>query len=228
MNLYLLIIVGTLICSVSFGQRQIRDELGNGNFYEPNLYKSNYGSNIGSPYLNEEFLPAKVNDYKNPELVRFNAIEGTVEVLISENKVIVLDNSIPYAITLLDNKKQYFIKKFIDSKENLNSSYFELIDSVNYHKIYLKENKVFQKKVKAQGYADEEPAKFKKSKDEVFISNFNGQTSNLLKLPETTNKFVKVFDPDSKMIKQFIKDEKLDVSQSKDVVKILKFYYKDH
>lgn len=207
-------------------QQQLRTEFGTV-YYPSNMYKTKYNAPEGSPYLYEGFKAAKINAIKESQLVRFDAVEGNVEVMINETKVVVLDNSKPYNITLLDDSgKVYSTLKYTDLKGNEKASFFELLDSTSNYKIYLKEKKRFFKKVKAQGYADEEPAKFKKVGSEFYIKDAKNRSDRLMLIPQKMSSFTAFFQDDAKSIKKFIKENKLKIDNPDDLVKIFNYYYK--
>lgn len=208
-------------------QVQLRDELGT-IYYTPDLYKTKYNMPEGSPYLNEKFTSAKINDIRETKLVRFDAVEGNVEVMITGTKVVVLDNSRSYIISMLDgSKKVYETLKYTDERGNGNTSFFELLDSTIHYKIYLKEKKKFFKKVKAQGYADAEPAQFKKVKDEFYISDFRSKTNRLLAISQKMKSFIEFFPDDSRSIKKYVKENRLKTDNGEDLIKIFRFYYEN-
>lgn len=207
-------------------QQQLRTEFG-AVYYPANMYKTKYNAPEGSPYLYEGFKAAKINSIKESQLVRFDAVEGNVEVLINETKVVVLDNFKRYKITLLDNSAKVFSTlKYTDLKGNENASFFELLDSTMNYKIYLKEKKRFFKKVKAQGYADGEPAKFKKVRSEFYFKDAKNRSDRLMIIPQKMSSFIAFFQDDAKSIKKYIKENKLKIDNPDDLVKIFNFYYK--
>lgn len=225
MKKMILMVSLSVSCFTLFGQQQLRNDLGD-TFFVPNLYKTKYDSPEGSPYLNEEFVPAKINNIAETQLVRFDATLGKVEVMITRDKVVALDNSKPYTISLIDgSNKVYKTFKYKDEYGNEKTSFFELLDSSLSYKLYLKENKRFYKKVKAQGYAEEEPAHFKKIKSEFYVTDFKNQSERLLFIPQKLKPFTEFFQDDSKSIKAFIKDNKLKINDANDLVKIFKFYF---
>jgi len=206
-------------------QEQLRTEFGNV-YYPANMYKTKYDTPEGTPYLYEGFKPAKINDIQETQLVRFNAVEGNVEVVISDTKVVVLDNSKLYNISLLeDSGKVYSTLKYADARGNESYSFFELLDSTVYYKIYLKERKKFYKKVKAQGYADEEPARFKKIQSEFYITDSKNRSDRLVIVPQNMKSFTAFLQDDSKSIKKFIKENKLKIDNPDDLIKIFNFYF---
>ncbi|MEL6305999.1 MAG: hypothetical protein AAFQ20_14590, partial [Bacteroidota bacterium] len=56
----------------------------------------------GSPYLNDEFVPARVEGLNSTQLVRFNAYEDNMEIRVDGNKVYKLPNPQNVKVTLLD------------------------------------------------------------------------------------------------------------------------------
>jgi len=127
----------------------------------------------------------------------------------------------------LDNSGKVFSTlKYTDLKGNENASFFELLDSTMNYKIYLKEKKRFFKKVKAQGYADGEPAKFKKVRSEFYFKDAKNRSDRLMIIPQKMSSFIAFFQDDAKSIKKYIKENKLKIDNPDDLVKIFNFYYK--
>ena len=224
MKKIILIVSLSVSCFTVFGQ-EIRNYLGDV-YFVPGKYKTIYNSPEGSPYLNEEFVPAKINNISDTQLVRFDAVLGNVEVMITGSKVVALDNSKTYAISLVDgSNKVYKTLEYTDVDGNENNSFFELLDSTLNYKLYLKENKKFFKKVKAQGYAEEIPAQFKKVKSDFYVTDFKSQSDRLIYIPHKLKPFTEFFQEEAKSIKNFIKENKLNIGDANDLVKIFKFYY---
>ncbi|ALM07991.1 hypothetical protein SB49_09400 [Sediminicola sp. YIK13] len=222
---YFLILGFLLLNLTAHAQIELRGDLGDV-YYSKDLYKTTYNSPEGSPYLNENFTPAKINDINETKLVRFNAYEDRIEVMVEENKVIVLPDTQTYTISLLDGSNKVFeTKNYLDEKGNLKNSFFELIVIKEKHSLYLKEKIEFTKAVKAQGYQDSQPAMFKKQKESYFITDFKGQSDQLIYLPRKLKNFLKLFPAHSKTIKSFIKDNKLKIDKSGDLLKIFDFYF---
>ena len=221
-----LFIVGFLLLNfTAYAQIELRGDLGDV-YFSKDLYKTKYNSPAGSPYLNESFTPAKINDIKETKLVRFDAYEDKVEIMVDENQFVILTDSQPYTISLLDGSNKIFeTKTYLDEKGNLKSSFFELIAKQENYKLFLKEKIEFTKAVKAQGYQDSQPAMFKKQKESYFISDFKGQSEQLLKIPNKFKNFLKLFPAHSKTIKTFIKDNKVKIDKGDDLVKIFDYYF---
>lgn len=225
----MIILFGFLLISVAAcGQQELRNRFGDV-YYGANLYKTNYNAFEGSPYLNEEFTPAKINDVSETKLVRFDAFEDRVEIRVSENKVVILQVSEPYVISLLDGSDRVFeTKKYLDDKGNTTTAFFELIANQKHYKLYLKEKIKFSKAEKAQGYGKAKPARFKKQNGIYYITDFIAPSGQLIRIPSKVKSFVAFFPNSSKPVRKFIKDNKLKIDKGDDLVKIFDFYFENN
>ena len=213
------------LCTALQGQ-QLRTDLGEV-YYEPNFYMTKYSGPEGSPYLNESFVPAKIEGIEKTQLVRFDATEGQVEVMVSEDQVVVLDQSKKYAITLLDGaKKRYEILEYIKPGGEVLASFFEVLESNDQFSLYLKEEKKFYKKEKAQGYAREKPARFEKLRDAYYVSDFKNQSDRLLPVPGKMKSFIAFLGDDGPRVKKAMKDSKLKPDNARDLVRVFELYFK--
>ena len=212
------------LCTALHGQ-QLRTDLGEV-YYEPNFYMTKYSGTEGSPYLNESFAPAKIEGIEKTQLVRFDAVEGQVEVMVSEDQVVVLDGSKNYVITLLDGaKKRYEILEYFTPGGEVGASFFEVLESNDQFSLYLKEEKKFYKKEKAQGYASEKPARFEKIRDAYYVSDFKNPSDRLLPVPGKMKSFLAFFGDHGPEIKKFIREHKLKTDNAADLVRIFGYYF---
>ncbi|WP_156950151.1 hypothetical protein [Maribacter antarcticus] len=77
-------------------------------FNEPVKTTSTFNKVIGSPYLNEKFLPANVNKSKMTYFVRFNAVENTIEFRGENDVIMTLSESYAYEIKFLDGSNREY------------------------------------------------------------------------------------------------------------------------
>ena len=212
-----------LICSFAGHGQQLRNELGDV-YYEPNFYTSQYAGTEGSPYLSEAFIPARIDDMDKTYLVRFNAVDGTTEVMVSEQQVLVLDNSRKHVIALKDGSDRvYETLGYLNGKGDADASFFELIHQAPEFRLYLREEKKFFRKVKAQGYAAEQPARFEKVRDAFYMSDFPGSSDRLIPVPDKIKPFAALFGENAASVRKFIKDNKLSLDEPDDLVRILHY-----
>ncbi|MGB5378031.1 hypothetical protein [Muriicola sp.] len=206
--------------------QQLRNKYGDV-YYDANLYDNNYESIEGSPYLDPEFKPAKINELNETKFVRFNAFEGKIEVK-EKNGVIVLSDSDSYVISLQDgSNKIYETRTFKDESGNSQVSFFELLKEQPHYKLYLKESITLTKEVKAQGYAKAEPAKFKRAVDTFYVSDFMDNSRELLIIPYRMKGLLAMFPQKQKVLKSFTKEHKLKTRNAEDLIKIFDYYFSD-
>ncbi len=206
-------------------QQELRNKFGDV-YYAADLYKTKYNALESTPYLNEVFTPAKINNISETKMVRFDAFEDRVEVMVNAKKVVILQDSQSYSINLLDGSdKLYETKRYREEKGNLKTSFFELINQKDNYTLYLKEKVKFFKGEKAQGYEASKPAMFKKQKTTYYITDFKGQSEQLLRIPSKVKTFVAFFPSRSKPVRMFMKDNNLKIDNGDDLVKIFHFYF---
>ncbi len=221
-------LLGFLVINLAaHGQQELRTKFGDV-YYAADLYKTKYNAQESTPYLNEVFTPAKINNIRETKMVRFDAFEDRVEVRINAKKVVILQDSQSYSISLLDGSdKLYETKRYRDEKGNAKTSFFELIAHKENYKLYLKEKIKFFKGEKAQGYEAPKPAMFKKQKTTYYISDFKRQSDQLLRIPSKVKTFMEFFPSRSKPVRMFMKDNKLKIDNGDDLVKIFDFYFEN-
>jgi len=201
--------------------QELRNHLGD-IYYDTNLYRNKYKVYEGSPYLNEKFTPCKINEISETQLVRFNAYEGNVEVKISTSKVVVLGDSDTYRIVLKDGSgKKYRTANYLNAKEKPKHSFFEIIYEGGPYQLYYLEKIKFTKEVKAEGYKEAQPASFKKAAGSFFVSDLWEKTPYLVELPARLNSFLELFPDQAKALKKFIRENRLKIDNTEDLVKIM-------
>jgi len=208
----------------AFSQPQLRNRYGDV-YYDANLYKNEYASVEGSPYLEPEFKPALINDLAETRGVRFDAFQGRVEVQ-EKNGIIILSDSGSYVIRLQDGSgRVYETHEYVDGDGNLNVSFFEVMKEQPSYKLFLKEEISFKKAKKAEAYASAEPARFEKANETYYISDFSAKPEKLVAIPFRMNKFLALFPGKQKLIKEYIKEQQLKIRTAEDLGQIFDFYF---
>jgi len=219
------IVVFLVLGLTTQAQQELRNSLGDV-YYDSNLYNTKYNAQEGTPYLNEVFTPAKIDNISETKLVRFDAVEGRVEILVNDKKVLILDDAESHLITLLDgSNKQYETKKYLTEKGIPKTSFFELVAKNENYTLYLLERIKFYKAVKAQGYGAPKPAMFKYAKKVYYLTDFKTKSDQLLNIPSKVKNFVALFPGHSKSVKLFIKENTLKIDNEKDLLRIFDFYF---
>ncbi len=107
----------------------------------PGINERDYDGIEGSPYLQDDFLPATINDLNKTQFVRFNAVDYEVEAKTSKG-IMRLDLKKEYTITMLDGSdKKYVVGSFMNEEENIKRTFFEVLDSIGSRTLYMLEQK---------------------------------------------------------------------------------------
>ena len=193
-------------------------------YYDANQYKAKYNNPEGSPYLDESFTPAQINNISETQFVRFNAYEGKIEVKVNQNQVVELDGADTYMIILKDGSGRiYETHSYVNSKEEVLYSFFEKLHTTDHYSLYLKEQIKYQKEVRAEAYKDAQPATFKKDNSSFFVNDVWRGSDDLVLIPERTKTFTELFPNQAKSLKNFIKQEKLKLDERDDLIRVLDY-----
>ncbi len=207
--------------SLSAYSQELRTQQGDV-YYDVYMYKKKYNAPEGSPYLDENFTPCKIDDISETQLVRFNALEGKVEVKMSSRQVIELPASEPHVLVLKDGSgKVYETHSYTDTKGHVRYSFFERIKQTENYTLYKQERIKYIKEVKAGAYKEAEPAKFKMDSPVYFVTDRWRGSDDLVALPSRQKALIELFPGEAKAIKNLIKSEKLRLDNSQDLIRIL-------
>lgn len=190
--------------------------------------KNEYNSADGSPYISNTFVPAKINDLKKTQFIRFNVVDQIVEVKTKENKAVMLDLTHDYQIKMLDGSNKQYATATYYLKGKSRKSFFEIVKQTESYILYKQERRKFIKEQKAEGYQDKTPARFVDVNPMYFVSDFKKESGHLLELPAKKKKFTSFFGSRSKAMGQFIKKEKLNSTKEEDLIAIFDFYFQQN
>lgn len=181
----------------------------------------------GSRYLNEEFIPARINTIKEVQLIRFNAVENTIEMKDSENKILTLSKSYDYSIKLLDSSnKLYETHSYINKDGAKAISFFEKIHTTEKYALYVKERVIYIPGKKAtSSYEQDIPGKFKKGNTIFYVTNLNPKKKGLIEVPKKKKNLSILFQEQAKTIEKRMKKESLKMDKREDIITILNFYF---
>lgn len=179
----------------------------------------------GSPYADKAFQNGNI--YRDGTLlasnvaIRYNVLRDEFEIKKSINtsnydaKVLRKSEDIYVRIA---NKLYVFIEKVPDQKKG---GYFEVLHEGDKLSLYKKVTKEFIEGKKAINSVAPDILPQYKEKEALFLINSNKE---LVKMPRSRNGKIASFSEHKKEVKQFIRDEKLNVNKSYDLVKLLTFY----
>ena len=227
-TLILLVFVG-LVSLPSIAQFQ-QDDVSLSSFVQANIrntsmgqasFKTNaafYESVLGSPYIYDALLPAKVNNFKDVVAARYDAYKDLVTIQISKTKNFYLEKKLGNKVTFINTDDEYRV--FYDEKEK--ASFFKIIKIADQFSLLLKQKVKLTGGEKPKSTYDEYKAPaFKRAKDQFYLSL---DSTNAVKIPTKKKKFYKLFSGSESKIKSFVKKNKINIKDQKDILKVLNYY----
>lgn len=177
-----------------------------------------YEGVTGSPYLNDSFLPAKVNDFKEVITARYNAYKDLITIKIGDSRAFFLQKKAGNKLTFSDNKGQYQV--FYDQSEK--ARFFKVLHRTNFYSLLVKQEVLLRGGEKPKSSYDKYiPPYFKRLKDRLYLSLDNMKA---VKIPTNKKKFFKLFEDEGEQLKKYVKKHKLSIKKEEDLLKILSFY----
>ena len=175
---------------------------------------------VGSVYINEQFIPAKISGYKGVYMVNYNAYEDEMEIEKDE-KLFLLPKKNDYTITFSDGSKTYKIYNYKD-KDSSRNSFFMIKFTSPKAELLIKEIIILKKEVSGdRGITSYQPPTLFRTKDAYYIS-FNN--IDAIELPRRKKDFSQLFPSNSSEIEMYVKKNKLSFSKEKDLIQILTYY----
>ena len=179
---------------------------------------------VGTPYLNEEFFPAKISiDEKKVFSARYNAYNDEFEIKIADNNIQNLNKAIDnITIKMLKSNETFGALNYMDSKTGLNRGYFIFLTPDNENaRLYGRKTKKFIEAKPAQtGYDIDKPAEFKDAKETFFIAIGDGYAQEV---PKKKKEISKIWPEKSKEINSFVKSNKIKTSKEEDLIKLVNY-----
>ncbi len=213
----------TLLCAQT---QNVSGDIMDTSAYLESLTNPIYDKIEGSPYLQETFVPARINGAEETKFVRFNAFDNAIEINLGNGQMMILDKRTTYLIDVLDGSNRvYQTLSYRNDEDQIEMSFFERIHGDEMFSLFLKERVKLVRGVKdQQAYGGEKADKFLKVNDAYFISNFRSKIPDLLEVPRKRKDFFRFFPKREKEIEKFVKDKKLDVNAPKDILIIFEYY----
>lgn len=210
----------------------------NNDYYDPLIYnidtriehnESGINSNIdlstvkGSPYENKNFQLGKAVNREVGEptnyYLRYNVYNDVIELKKNNSDTDIgglIKSENIYAII---NNREYHYKKYIDNKSNIKEGYFILLKKGNHSSLYLKKLKDFKDKVLPKdNFEKEKPATF--TDDQTYYIQ---KGDVLVHVASRKKKFLEQFPEISKELGKYIKSEKINLKQERDVIKVFSY-----
>jgi hypothetical protein len=175
---------------------------------------------VGSNYIDENFLSAKLNIDEIIYSMRYDAYQDEMEIE-KDGNTFYLRKGFNYQITFLDKNKIYQVYNYQEN-EKLNNGFFVVLYNGDKVSLLLQEKiKFYEEKQAKTGYDKYEPPKLKREKDKMFIGYKNNAAKEL---PKKKKDILKLFSSKSKIMELFAKENKLGFKKPEDLVKIFSYY----
>ncbi|HSQ47172.1 MAG TPA: hypothetical protein VLM44_09665 [Lutibacter sp.] len=175
---------------------------------------------VGSIYINENFLPAKLSDSQNNYLVRYDAYQDEMEVEKNGNSYH-LPKNLNYTVNFEGINKLYQVYNY--SKKNVTvPGFFVILFAGDKISLLRKEKIKFFEEVKAKtGYDKYKPPTLKRVDDEFYIGYKN---SSAIALPSKKKDIISLFGSKAAEIESFVNENKLGFKSEEDLIKMFRFY----
>ena len=228
MKASLVLLLSLLLFSTFLSKAQQPGVEVRGNVIETRLHlngidPSKYNTVEGTPYINPEFISAKINDIEETQFIRFNIADNNIEVKTDGGKIALLNMEKDCIIQLLDGTERLYAAAFYYHEEVKTKSFFEVVKESENYSLYKKERKKYKEKEEAEGYKDPKPPKFVDQVPLFFYRGHNSNATHLVRLPKKKKKFIDLLTSDGKSLEKYIKQEKLNFKKKNDIIKIMDF-----
>lgn len=200
----------------AFGQNQL-STTGAGGMVEIRLLNGENPREFasGSPYLNQEFVPALVDNFTKQYLVRFNAEQGVMEFKNEEYVTLVLSNEEDHVVKFQDGSGIVYKTMSLFGKRAMVRVAWS---DENGNAFLVKELVNFYPKEEAQtSYDSDKPDRYERQDDQFYFQNAEGV---VMDLPKKKKKLVQLFE--DKGAKQFFKKEKINPKTEEGIMKFVK------
>ncbi len=174
----------------------------------------------GSPYMNDDFMPAMLYPDEKLYLARYNAKDDEIEVQLAEDKILVLDNARrDYKMVFRDSDLTY--TTIYNQGEKMPGYYVELVttDKIS---VYKKQTKRFVEGREAtDNFSKDKNAYFTQASEIFFIRLI--EDGPIVEMPTKRRKFSKLFDSKEDEIDDYIKDNDIDLEEESGIKKVVGF-----
>jgi len=179
----------------------------------------------GSRYLDDQFVPVKIDSISGTRFVRFNVVENAIEIK-TDGKIGRLSLNESYVLRLQDGSNRIFsTQTYTDDEVETGVSFFENVHNEKLFSIYLKEKIKYVAAVpEKSSYEPAKPANFLRGFEAFYLKKSEPTDMPLQEIPRRKKQFYKLFGAKSKLVEKFVKKEKLTISTANDLVKIFSYY----
>ena len=174
---------------------------------------------VGSSYISDNFLRAKVSNRGMVYSMRYNAYRDEMEIEL-EGKPFYLPKTSYYAINFDFPDKEYQLFNF-EEKGETKKGFFVVISKNGATSLLLKEKIKLYKEVPAKlGFTRYEPPILGRLDDKIYI----GTNQEAVELPNKKKDILNFFNDKSKDLESYAKKNKYSFNKTEDLIKIINYY----
>lgn len=200
-------------CATGFAQE---GKMVGGTFWNPAKQKN---KPIGSPYLQNMFAPAIIDNIKTQANVRYNVFKDEFEFISKKGDTLVLDKKEDFASVTFNNNKKYRLTVYTNRENSLNNGYLIELYSKSDFTLYKKENiNLIEGKTAKTTFEKDMPARYSKAEDGYFLKMPNGNTTEF---PDSKKALFKMFPDKKQALETYFKENKIDFDNEGDLIKII-------
>lgn len=196
----------------------------NVDLHRNNRLESKYEKAVGTPYTNDKFSLASINNVASPVLVRYNAEADEIEVenKESEKKYFTLPKDKEYnQIAFKNGTYKFVLVNYKDVKGAEVNGYLIEKFVKNDVTLFKKEKVNYIKGKEAENsYTMSSPAKLVRAKDEFYIQLKNKE---IVEFPKNKKKFIAMFESKKDAINTYLKENDISFSEENDMAKVTEF-----
>ncbi|MDP2067603.1 MAG: hypothetical protein Q8K04_01435 [Lutibacter sp.] len=175
---------------------------------------------VGSIYINEAFLPAKLSYSQDQYLIRYNAYQDEMEIEKNGNPYH-LSKNLSYSIYFEGINKTYQVYNYLNNKETVPGFFVVLFNGDNIS-LLIKEKIKFYDEVKAKnGYDKYKPPTLKRVADEFYIGYKNKSAKEF---PNKKKDILALFASKAEEIGTYMNANKLGFKNQEDLLQIFRYY----
>lgn len=187
-------------------------------------FQQGFANAKGTPYIQEEYTLASISGLTTNYMVKYNAFNDEMEVLLESNKVNYVQKEKGLVVALKTNTpKSYVCLGYNDDQKKYRLGYFASAGVIKEgYLLFLKEKISFQEaKPPRSGYERPTPAGFKQPTYTFFV--WESAAEQLIEVPRTKIGFIKMFP--QRNLKEFFKSGTYDLDVEEDLLQVVKYCY---
>lgn len=175
----------------------------------------------GSPYVNQKFSYAKIENVIEKHFMRYNAYSDSFEFISFQNDTLEMDKSDTFrTITFTNPVKKYTYLDYLSKTKGREKGYLVELYAKADFVLYKKESIVFYPGKKARTSLENDiTATYLPATNTYFFKTKSG----IINFPDNKKQLIRLFPDRKDAINDFIKENKIDFEIESDLYKIIDF-----